>query len=410
MQENGITPLGFLASLDGELRDLDSGGFYKRERVILSPQGAVVRVAGEGGDRAVINLCANNYLGLANAPELIEAAKAALDTHGFGAASVRFICGTLDVHRQLETALSAFLGHDDTIVFSSCFDANGGVFEALFGEGDAIISDALNHASIIDGIRLSKAQRFRYAHDDMTQLEFCLQQTKSARNRVIVTDGVFSMDGTIANLKTICGLAFRYGALVMVDDSHATGILGPNGRGSPEYCGVEGRIDILTGTMGKALGGASGGFVSGRRQIVDMLRQRARPYLFSNALAPAIAAASLTAIDLAQAGQDRRRRLQSNSVYFRRELASLGFTLRQGQHPIIPVMLGDAKLSAQFAARLLELGVYVVAFSFPVVPKGEARIRTQLSAAHTIEQLQQAVGIFAQAGRELGLISTREAG
>ena len=406
MLETRSSPLDFLAALDSELRDLDSAGFYKRERVIVSPQGGTVNVASDIGERAVINLCANNYLGLANAPQLVEAAKAALDKHGFGTASVRFICGTLDVHRQLETALSVFLGHDDTIVFSSCFDANGGVFEALFGEQDAIISDALNHASIIDGIRLSKAQRFRYAHNDMRQLEFCLQQTKSVRHRVIVTDGVFSMDGTIADLKTICVLAKRYGALVMVDDSHATGILGKNGRGSPEYCGVEGRIDILTGTLGKALGGASGGYVAGRRQIVEMLRQRARPYLFSNALAPAIASASLTAIELAHMGQDRRQRLWSNSAYFRRELGALGFTLRPGDHPIIPVMLGDASLSTALAARLLELGVYVVSFSFPVVPKGQARIRTQMSAAHSIEQLQKAVAAFAQAGKELELIPT----
>jgi glycine C-acetyltransferase len=398
----------FLDRLDAELRELESAGLYKRERKIVSPQDGLIAVANGDVETEVINLCANNYLGLANSPKLIQEAKRGLDKYGFGTASVRFICGTQNVHRELETALSAFLGHDDTIVFSSCFDANGGVFEALFGESDAIISDALNHASIIDGIRLSKAQRFRYLHNDMRQLELCLQQAQTARHVVIVTDGVFSMDGTIADLSAICDLAQRYGALVMVDDSHATGLLGQGGRGSPEYCGVEGRIDILTGTLGKALGGASGGFVAGRRPIIEMLRQRARPYLFSNALAPAIAAASLMAIEIVRAGHDLRQRLHSNTAYFRRELTAFGFSLRPGEHPIIPIMIGDAKLTTDFAARLLELGIYVVAFSYPVVPKGQARVRTQMSAAHNTEQLERSIAAFAQAGREFGLIPPGE--
>jgi glycine C-acetyltransferase len=400
--------MNFLDRLDAELRELDSAGLYKRERKIVSPQDGLIAVANGDVETEVINLCANNYLGLANSPKLIQEAKRGLDKYGFGTASVRFICGTQNVHRELETALSAFLGHDDTIVFSSCFDANGGVFEALFGESDAIISDALNHASIIDGIRLSKAQRFRYLHNDMRQLELCLQQAQTARHVVIVTDGVFSMDGTIADLSAVCDLAQRYGALVMVDDSHATGLLGQGGRGSPEHCGVEGRIDILTGTLGKALGGASGGFVAGRRPIIEMLRQRARPYLFSNALAPAIAAASLMAIEIVRAGHDLRQHLHSNAAYFRRELTALGFSLRPGKHPIIPIMIGDAKITRDFAARLLELGIYVVAFSYPVVPKGQARVRTQMSAAHNTEQLERSIAAFAQAGREFGLIPPGE--
>jgi glycine C-acetyltransferase len=400
--------MNFLERLDAELRELDSAGLYKRERKIVSPQDGSISVATGDVTTEVTNLCANNYLGLANSPKLIQEAKRGLDKYGFGTASVRFICGTQSVHRELEAALGSFLGHDDTIVFSSCFDANGGVFEALFGESDAIISDALNHASIIDGIRLSKAQRFRYQHNDMRQLELCLQQAQSAQNVVIVTDGVFSMDGTIADLSAICDLAQRYGALVMVDDSHATGLLGQDGRGSPEYCGVEGQIDILTGTLGKALGGASGGFVAGRRPIIEMLRQRARPYLFSNALAPSIAAASLMAIEIVRAGHDLRQRLHSNAAYFRRELTALGFSLRPGEHPIIPIMIGDAKITTDFAARLLELGIYVVAFSYPVVPKGEARVRTQMSAAHGTEQLERSIAAFAHAGREFGLIPPGE--
>jgi glycine C-acetyltransferase len=400
--------MNFLERLDAELRELDSAGLYKRERKIVSPQDGSISVATGDVTTEVTNLCANNYLGLANSPKLIQEAKRGLDKYGFGTASVRFICGTQSVHRELEAALGSFLGHDDTIVFSSCFDANGGVFEALFGESDAIISDALNHASIIDGIRLSKAQRFRYQHNDMRQLELCLQQAQSAQNVVIVTDGVFSMDGTIADLSAICDLAQRYGALVMVDDSHATGLLGQDGRGSPEYCGVEGQIDILTGTLGKALGGASGGFVAGRRPIIEMLRQRARPYLFSNALAPSIAAASLMAIEIVRAGHDLRQRLHSNATYFRRELTALGFSLRPGEHPIIPIMIGDAKITTDFAARLLELGIYVVAFSYPVVPKGEARVRTQMSAAHGTEQLERSIAAFAHAGREFGLIPPGE--
>jgi glycine C-acetyltransferase len=390
----------FLERLRGDLEGLRDQGLYKEERVLTSPQSGVVRT----GDREVINLCANNYLGLANHPALREAAHRAIDRFGYGMASVRFICGTQNVHKQLEERLSRFLGMEDTILYSSCFDANGGLFETLLDERDAVISDALNHASIIDGIRLCKAQRLRYANNDMAELESCLQQAKDARTRLIATDGVFSMDGTIANLQGICELADRYDALVMVDDSHATGFMGPTGRGTPEHCGVADRIDILTSTLGKALGGGSGGFVSSRREVVAWLRQRSRPYLFSNSIPPVVAGVSLRVLDLIEHDQDLRTQLMANAEHFRAGLTQAGFQLKPGQHPIIPVMLGDAALAGRMANRLLELGVYVIGFSFPVVPKGQARIRTQMSAALTREQLDRAIQAFETVGRELKVI------
>ncbi len=385
------------------LEQISADGFTRTERVIGSPQGATIRLA-DGG--IVLNFCANNYLGLADDGRLIEAARAALTADGFGMASVRFICGTQSIHKRLEAALASFLGHDDTILYSSCFDANGGLFETLFGEQDAIISDALNHASIIDGIRLSRARRLRYANNDMAELEARLIEAAGARFRLIATDGVFSMDGIVANLAAICDLAERHDALVMVDDSHAVGFIGAAGRGTPELCGVEGRIDLLTGTFGKALGGASGGYIAGRRGIVELLRQRSRPYLFSNSLAPSIAAATLTALDLLASGEGAtlRRRVRDNGALFRREMAALGFSLVPGAHPIIPVMLGEASLATRMADMLLEDGIYVVGFSYPVVPKGRARIRTQMSAAHTPEDIARAVAAFARAGRALGVI------
>jgi 2-amino-3-ketobutyrate coenzyme A ligase len=390
----------FLERLRAQLESLRDQGLYKTERVLSSPQSGVVTTGG----REVINLCANNYLGLANHPALREAAHLAIDRFGYGMASVRFICGTQTVHRELEEALSRFLGTEDAILYSSCFDANGGLFEALLDEQDAVISDELNHASIIDGIRLCKAKRFRYANNDMADLERCLKEAQGARTRLIATDGVFSMDGIIANLADICELADRYDALVMVDDSHATGFMGPTGRGTPEACGVADRVDIVTSTLGKALGGGTGGFVASRREIVEWLRQRSRPYLFSNSIPPVVAAVSLRVLDLVQHTPELRERLFENAAYFRQGLERAGFNVKPGQHPIIPVMLGDAALAARMADRLLEHGVYVIGFSYPVVPKGQARIRTQMSAAHTREQLDRALEAFTIVGRELGVV------
>lgn len=381
--------------------ELVGNGLFKEERVIISPQGARIQVSG-GGD--VLNFCANNYLGLAGDPRLIAAGHAALDRYGYGLSSVRFICGTQDVHKELESRLSDFLGTEDTILYSSCFDANGGLFETLLGPEDAVISDALNHASIIDGIRLCKAKRFRYANNDMADLEAQLKGAADCRYTLIVTDGVFSMDGSIANLQAVCDLAERYDALVMIDDSHAVGFMGENGRGTHEHCGVMGRVDIITGTLGKALGGASGGYTSGRKEIIGWLRQRSRPYLFSNTLAPVIAGASLTVLDLIREEPQLRTQLMENSRFFRQAMGKAGFTLVPGEHPIIPVMLGDAVLAQRMAARMLEEGIYVIGFSFPVVPQGKARIRTQMSAAHTREHLERAVAAFTKVGHDLGII------
>ena len=392
----------FLTDLAARTRELRETGLYKSERILLSPQNAVIRV--EGG-REVLNFCANNYLGLADHPRVIEAARQALQRAGFGMASVRFICGTQDLHKTLEARLSRFLETEDTILYSSCFDANGGLFETILGEEDAVITDALNHASIIDGIRLCKAKRLRYDNNDMADLEAKLVEAKDARYRLIATDGVFSMDGIVANLRAICDLADRHRALVMVDDSHATGFVGTKGKGTPEFCNVLGRVDILTGTLGKALGGASGGYTSGRKEIVAWLRQRSRPYLFSNSLMPAICAATLTVLDLLEGGDELRQRLRENAEYFRAQMTQLGFKLAGAHHPIIPVMLGDAKLASSFADQMLAEGVYVIGFSYPVVPQGQARIRTQMSAAHTRQHLDQAVAAFAKVGRSLGVIS-----
>ncbi len=386
--------------LDAQLADIRAKGLYKAERRILSPQGSDIRVS----QGSVLNLCANNYLGLANHPAIVQAAKTGLDTHGYGMASVRFICGTQDLHKQLEQAVSAFLGTEDTILYSSCFDANGGLFEVLLDEKDAVISDALNHASLIDGIRLCKAKRFRYAHSDMADLEARLREAGDCRLRLIVTDGVFSMDGDLAKLDRIVELAERYDAAVIVDDSHATGVLGPKGRGTPAHFGVADRIEIMTSTLGKTLGGATGGFTSGKTEIVELLRQRSRPYLFSNSLPPPIAAGALCALGLVEQGDHLRQQLRANAVFFRGELSKLGFRLVPGEHPIIPVLLGDAVLATSMAEALLNEGVYVVGFSYPVVPQGQARIRTQMSAAHTKPQLQQAVVAFSKAGRALGII------
>jgi len=391
----------FRERLSRETEALDAAGLLKREQVLGSAQGPVVRLA---DGREMINLCANNYLGLANHPAVLKAAQDALERYGYGVASVRFICGTQSVHRALEERLSAYLSMEDTILYSSCFDANGGLFETLLDEQDAVISDALNHASIIDGIRLCKARRLRYANNDMNELEQALKDSQSSRVRLIATDGVFSMDGSIAKLKEICDLADRYGALVMVDDSHATGFIGARGRGSHELCGVIGRIDILTGTLGKALGGASGGYVAARKEIVGWLRQRSRPYLFSNSIAPPVAAATIRVLDLLESSTDLRERLQANAIYFREQMQGLGFNLVPGEHPIIPVMLGDAPLAVNLAERVQAQGVYVVAFAFPVVPYGKARIRTQMSAAHTREQLDRVIQAFSAAGRDLNII------
>lgn len=386
------------------LAGIRSAGLYKAERQLLGPQGAQVRVKQEQAQTEVLNLCTNNYLGLANHPDVIQAATEGLKHHGYGMASVRFICGTQDLHKRLEQALSTFLGTGDTILYSSCFDANGGLFETLLDERDAVISDALNHASLIDGIRLSKAKRFRYAHSDMQELEAALKQASDCRLRLIATDGVFSMDGDVARLSDIADLADRYDAAIVVDDSHATGVLGEGGRGTPDHCGVADRIDLITSTLGKALGGASGGFTSGRAETIDLLRQRSRPYLFSNALPPVITAAALQALKLAAQGEHLRAALRENAAFFRAQLTDLGFTLVAGEHPIIPIMLGEATLATRMADRLLQEGIYVVGFSFPVVPKGQARIRVQMSAAHTRAQLEQAVKAFASVGRELGVI------
>ncbi|HEX6024948.1 MAG TPA: glycine C-acetyltransferase [Solirubrobacter sp.] len=376
--------------LAAELDEIRDAGLFKAERVIASPQQANVLVEGE----EVLNLCANNYLGLADHPAVIEAAKEALDRWGFGMASVRFICGTQEIHKELEARLSSFLGTEDTILYSSCFDANGGLFETLLGPEDAVISDALNHASIIDGIRLCKAQRHRYANSDMDELESLLQQTQGARRRLIATDGVFSMDGYVAKLDEICDLAERYDAMVMVDDSHAVGFVGERGRGTPELKGVMDRVDIITGTLGKALGGASGGYTSGRAEIVAMLRQRSRPYLFSNTLAPPIVAASLKVLELLEGGGELRARLRANTERFRSRMTELGFDILPGDHPIVPIMYGDAVLAARTADAMLERGIYVIAFSYPVVPKGQARIRTQMSAAHSTEDIDRAIAAF----------------
>ncbi|WP_434722384.1 glycine C-acetyltransferase [Mesorhizobium sp. RIZ17] len=391
----------FLSHIDSELQGLKSAGLYKSERVISSMQSAEIEVGGQ----KVLNFCANNYLGLADSEDLRDAAKHALDRYGYGMASVRFICGTQEEHKELEATISSFLGMDDTILYSSCFDANGGLFETLLGEEDAIISDALNHASIIDGVRLSKARRFRYANNDMADLEARLKEAKDCRFRLIATDGVFSMDGIIANLKGVCDLAEKYDAMVMVDDSHAVGFVGKNGRGSAEHCSVEGRVDIITGTLGKALGGASGGYTSGKREVVDWLRQRSRPYLFSNTLMPAIAGASIKVFDLIRNGDALRERLYANADRFRSQMGKLGFTLAGADHPIIPVMLGDAALAQEMAQRMLKRGIYVIGFSFPVVPKGQARIRTQMSAAHSSADIDRAVEAFGAIGKELGVIS-----
>jgi glycine C-acetyltransferase len=394
----------FIRHVEAELAGLRESGFFKPERVIDSHQRADIRLR---DGRAVLNFCANNYLGLADDARLIESAKKGLDDYGYGVASVRFICGTQTVHKDLEAAISGFLGTEDTLLYSSCFDANGGVFETLLGERDAVVSDELNHASIIDGIRLSKAQRYRYRNRDMADLEAQLKAADAAgaRFKLIVTDGVFSMDGYIADLAAICGIAERYAALVMVDDSHGVGVLGAGGRGTPEHCGVQARVDITSGTLGKALGGACGGYVSGRGPIIDLLRQRSRPYLFSNSLAPSIAAAGLEVLRLLEReGAGLRSRLRDNARRFRAAMSGAGFALADGEHPIIPVMLGDATVSGRMAERLLDRGVYVIGFSFPVVPKGKARIRTQMSAAHAPEHIDRAVAAFTEVGRELGVI------
>ena len=393
----------FLERLTAQCDGLREQGLYKPERVLGSPQQPVVRLA---DGRELINLCANNYLALANHPAVREAAHSAIDRYGYGMASVRFICGTQAVHKELEARLAAFLGTDDAILYSSCFDANGGLFETLLDEQDAVISDALNHASIIDGIRLCKARRLRYANDDLDELETRLREAADARVRLIATDGVFSMDGVIARLRDICDLADRHGALVMVDDSHATGFVGNAGRGTPEHRDVLGRIDILTSTLGKALGGAAGGFTAARRPIVEWLRQRSRPYLFSNSVPPMIASTTLRVLDLVQGSDDLRARLRDNTAHFRRRMTDAGFDVVPGEHPIVPVMLGDAALAARFAERLLAHGVYAIGFSFPVVPMGKARIRTQMCAGHEREQLDRAVAAFVAVGRELGVIGT----
>lgn len=386
--------------LQNELNEIKSAGLFKAERVIESQQSAEIQVGGE----TVLNFCANNYLGLANHPTLIKAAQDGLARWGFGLSSVRFICGTQSIHKELEGKIADFLGFDDAILYSSCFDANGGLFETILGPKDAIISDQLNHASIIDGVRLCKAKRYRYANNDMDELEAILKDAKDARTRLISTDGVFSMDGYVAQVDKICDLAEQYDALVHVDDSHATGFFGPNGRGSYEFRGAMGRVDIVTSTLGKAMGGASGGFTAARQEIVDMLRQRSRPYLFSNTLAPAITAASIAVIDLLTRSSDLRQKLVENTSYFRTKMTAVGFDIKPGEHPIVPIMFGDAKLAADIAAAMLEKGIYVIGFSFPVVPRGEARIRTQISAAHSREHLDKAISAFIEVGRAFGVI------
>jgi len=382
------------------LEEIRAAGLYKDERIITTPQGALIETAGQ----EVLNFCANNYLGLSSHPEVLDGARKALDSHGFGLSSVRFICGTQDIHKQLEDKISAFFGSDDTILYTSCFDANGGLFETLLGPEDAIISDQLNHASIIDGVRLCKAERHRFANGNMNELEQILQKTSGKRQRLIATDGVFSMDGYLAKLDQICDLADKYRAMVMVDDSHATGFVGPNGRGTPEHCGVLDRIDVITSTLGKALGGGSGGFTTGRKEIVELLRQRSRPYLFSNSVAPPIVGAALAVFDILERDDRPRKQLMANTAQFRAGAAEAGFDIKEGIHPIVPVMIGDAKLATELADKLLEQGIYVIGFSFPVVPRGEARVRVQLSAAHSSEDVARAVGAFAEVGKALGLV------
>jgi glycine C-acetyltransferase len=384
------------------LEEIRTAGLYKEERIITTPQGATIRTA---DGREVLNFCANNYLGLSSHPAVIEAARRALETHGFGLSSVRFICGTQDLHKELEGAVARFFGTDDAILYSSCFDANGGLFETLLGEEDAIISDALNHASIIDGIRLCKAERHRYPNGDMGALEEALRKTQGKRLRMIATDGVFSMDGTLAQLDKVCDLADQHGAMVMVDDSHATGFIGPTGRGTPEACGVLQRVDVITSTLGKALGGASGGFTTGRREIIDLLRQRSRPYLFSNTVAPSIAGASLAVFELLDREPALRERVMDSARRFREGMTQAGFTIKPGVHPIVPIMLGDAKLATSMAQALLAEGIYVIGFSYPVVPKGEARIRVQLSAAHEPAHVDRAIDGFRKVGRQLGVVT-----
>jgi len=394
----------FTERIGNELTEIEAAGLLKKERIINSEQGAEIIVGGKN----VLNFCANNYLGLSAHPKVLAAAKKYIDHRGFGMSSVRFICGTQDIHKELEKKLSEFLGTEDTILYAAAFDANGGLFEPLFNEEDAIISDALNHASIIDGVRLCKAQRFRYNHNDMADLELKLQETASLRSRIIVTDGSFSMDGTIAQLDKICDLADRYDAIVMIDECHSSGFLGKTGRGTHEYRGVIGRIDIITGTLGKALGGASGGFTSGRKEIIELLRQRSRPYLFSNTLAPSIVGASIAVLDMLRETTELRDTLASNTQYFRSKMTEAGFDIKPGEHPIVPIMLYDAVLAQQFAGRLLEEGVYVIGFFFPVVAKGQARIRVQLSAAHTKQHLNKAIAAFTKVGKELGVLAAVE--
>ncbi|OBP14063.1 glycine C-acetyltransferase [Rheinheimera sp. SA_1] len=398
-----MSTTSFLTHIQQQIDDVKNEGLYKAERIITSQQFSDVTVGGQ----QVLNFCANNYLGLANSKELIQAAQQGLDSHGFGVASVRFICGTQDIHKQLEAKISEFLGTEDTILYSSCFDANGGLFETILGAEDAVISDALNHASIIDGVRLCKAKRYRYANNNMAELEAQLQQADAdgARYKLIATDGVFSMDGVIADLKSVCDLADKYNALVMVDDSHAVGFVGKNGRGTHEYCDVLDRVDIITGTLGKALGGASGGYTSGKKEVIEWLRQRSRPYLFSNSLAPSIVTASIKVLEMLAQGDDLRAKLWDNAAYFREKMSAAGFTLAGKDHAIIPVMLGDAKVASEFARRMLEQGIYVVGFSFPVVPKGQARIRTQISAAHSKAQLDKAIDAFIRIGKDMGVIA-----
>ena len=387
--------------LETELAEIEKAGLYKRERIITSPQGAEIEVQ---GGKEMINFCANNYLGLSSHPKVIEAAKKAIDSHGFGMSSVRFICGTQDIHKELEQKISKFLGTEDTLLYAAAFDANGGVFEPLFNEQDAIISDALNHASIIDGVRLCKAQRYRYNHDDMADLEEKLKETQGLRHRIIVTDGVFSMDGTIAQLDKICDLADKYNALVMIDECHCSGFMGKTGRGTHEHHNVMGRVDIITGTLGKALGGASGGFTSGPKEVINMLRQRSRPYLFSNTLAPSIVGASIAVLDMLSETTELRDKLESNTKYFREKMTGAGFDIKPGVHPIVPIMLYEAKLAQEFAAKLLEEGIYVIGFYYPVVPQGKARIRVQLSAAHDQKHLDKAIAAFTKVGKELGVL------
>jgi glycine C-acetyltransferase len=387
--------------LEKQLADIQQAGLFKRERIITTPQGAEIKTS-QGQE--VLNFCANNYLGLSSHPRVIEAAKKTIDTHGFGMSSVRFICGTQDIHKELEAKLAAFLGTEDTILYAAAFDANGGVFEPLLGEDSAIISDALNHASIIDGVRLCKAQRFRYQHNDMADLEAQLQAAQHLRHRLIVTDGSFSMDGTIAQLDKICDLADQYRALVMVDESHSSGFIGKTGRGTHEYRNVLGRIDIITGTLGKALGGAMGGFTSGKKEIIEMLRQRSRPYLFSNSLAPAIVGASIAVLEMLSETTALRDQLEENTRYFRAQMTAAGFDITPGEHPIVPIMLYEAQLAQEFATRLLEKGIYVIGFYYPVVPQGKARIRVQLSASHTREHLDKAIRAFTEVGQELGVL------